>query len=73
MGTAGAPTAQHKPRPPVHNSALGDYKRSVGNALDSSAPSLRRGKEKEQPKKKRPSALRRVSTGLHSDNYLCCM
>jgi len=31
-----------------------------GNALDASAPLVRRGKEKEQPKKKKPTALRRV-------------
>ena len=32
-----------------------------GNILDSSAPATRRGKERETPKKKRPSALRKVS------------
>jgi selenocysteine insertion sequence-binding protein 2 len=31
-----------------------------GNPLDSSAPTIRRGKEREAPKKKRPSALRKV-------------
>lgn len=43
-----------------------------GNALDSSAPTVRRGKERETPKKKRPSALRKVSTVcliLHNSFY----
>ena len=31
-----------------------------GNVLDSSAPTVRRGKERETPKKKKPSALRKV-------------
>lgn len=30
------------------------------NVLDSSAPSVMRGKEREKPKKKRPSSLRKV-------------
>lgn len=32
----------------------------TGNPLDSSAPSKRRGKEREVPKNKKPSALRKV-------------
>ncbi len=39
----------------------------TGNALDSSAPNQRRGKEREVPRKKKPSALRKVSiyNGCH--------
>lgn len=33
---------------------------SPRNALDASAPTRRRGKEREEAKRKRPSALRRV-------------
>ena len=38
-----------------------EEQRAGGNALDSSAPTQRRGKEKEQPKKKKLSAIRKVS------------
>ena len=31
------------------------------NILDASAPSVRRGKEREAPKKKKPTSLRKVS------------
>ncbi len=47
-----------------------------GNVLDSSAPSIRRGKERETPKKKRPSALRKVRNlicqALYSMTMDCC-
>lgn len=36
-----------------------------GNMLDSSAPTKRRGKEREIPKAKKPSALRKVRLTLH--------
>ena len=32
----------------------------VGNALDATAPAVRRGKEREKPKKKRPSKMRKI-------------
>ena len=37
-------------------------KASIGNALDSTAPAVRRGKEREKPKKKRPSKMRKIIT-----------
>lgn len=36
----------------------------TGNPMDSSAPTTRRGKERETPKKKRPSALRKVTVTI---------
>ena len=32
----------------------------VGNSLDSTAPTIKRGKERENPKKKRPSKMRKI-------------
>ena len=49
-----------KPPPPKLAPGSHEAKLHIGNTLDSSAPALRRGKERETPKKKRPSALRKV-------------
>ena len=35
-------------------------KAPAGNTLDSTAPSIKRGKEREKPKKKRPSKMRKI-------------
>lgn len=39
------------------------------NALDSSAPTVMRGKERETPKKKKPSSLRKVTVYLLLAHY----
>lgn len=52
--------ALHKQPRVLGSSHQSELPRS-GNAMDSSAPTARRGKERETPKKKRPSALRKVS------------
>ena len=36
------------------------FKAHAGNALDSTAPAIKRGKEREKPKKKRPSKMRKI-------------
>lgn len=43
------------------NSLAKDEVVRTGNPMDSSAPATRRGKEREMPKKKRLSALRKVT------------
>ncbi len=48
-------------QPLAKSSVPRDDQRGRGNALDSSAPAVRRGKEREQPKKKKPTALRKVT------------
>ena len=59
MGAGATPlVVQQQPKRPTREEHLGR-----GNALDASAPLVRRGKEKEQPKKKKPTALRRVRKG----------
>eukprot|EP00731_Ephydatia_muelleri_P017820 Em0010g918a len=55
---AGAP-AQALPKKSVPE-RVKDEKSIPRNALDSSAPLVRRGKERETPKKKKPSALKKV-------------
>ena len=40
--------------------ALSIQTKPVGNALDATAPAVRRGKEREKPKKKRPSKMRKI-------------
>ena len=35
-------------------------KAPAGNSLDSTAPAIKRGKEREKPKKKRPSKMRKI-------------
>lgn len=61
FATGGGAALQQQP-PRLH--AGHEAKQRSGNALDSSAPTVRRGKERETPKKKRPSALRKVSSGI---------
>ena len=36
------------------------FKTPAGNTLDSTAPAVKRGKEREKPKKKRPSKMRKI-------------
>ncbi len=50
-------------QPPRTGSTVTPKLESQGprNTLDSSAPSMRRGKERETPKKKKASTLRKVS------------
>lgn len=52
--------ALHQHSQPSKLTPLDHIGRRTGNALDSSAPTIRRGKERETPKKRRPSALRKV-------------
>ena len=57
---AGGSVALHQHSQPSKLTALDHSSQRTGNALDSSAPTIRRGKERETPKKRKPSALRKV-------------
>lgn len=61
MATGGGLSLPKQSKGKVVSGSHEDGSRS-GNAMDSSAPAIRRGKEREVPKKKRPSALRKVTT-----------
>lgn len=50
------------PKPPKPQGNVSQELTRTGNPMDSSAPLVRRGKEREVPKKKRPSALRKVTS-----------
>lgn len=60
MATGGG-VALHQQPLKAASTVRGQEAQRSGNALDASAPTVRRGKERETPKKKRPSALRKVS------------
>ncbi|XP_064394353.1 selenocysteine insertion sequence-binding protein 2-like [Halichondria panicea] len=62
--STGSGLAVSKPTPTLHSQpAPADDAKVVprgGNMLDSTAPQLRRGKEREQPKKRKPTPLRKI-------------
>lgn len=60
MATGGGVALPKRPKVVGSLSVHGEEVSRSGNILDSSAPAQRRGKEREAPKKKRPSALRKV-------------
>ena len=57
--TTGTIPVFDSPRPDTHQTRT-ESQTTPRNVLDSSAPVIRRGKERESPKKKKPSAIRKV-------------
>lgn len=68
LGTGGGAAISQRPKNLANVNPTKAELVRTGNPMDSSAPSTRRGKEREVPKTRKPSALRKVKNScFHSD------